>query len=66
MEKEYTDITLTCKDCGKEFVFTTGEQKFYDEKGFTNQPQRCKECRDAKKANRNNYRNDRFNDRRDN
>ncbi|HOZ54280.1 MAG TPA: zinc-ribbon domain-containing protein [Bacilli bacterium] len=62
MEKEYKDITLTCKDCGKEFVFTAGEQKFYDEKGFTNQPQRCKECRDAKKANRNNYRNNRYND----
>lgn len=66
MDKEYKDITLTCKDCGKEFVFTAGEQKFYDEKGFTNQPQRCKECRDAKKQNRNNFRNNRYNDRRDN
>lgn len=66
MDKEYNDITLTCKDCGKEFVFTAGEQKFYDEKGFTNQPQRCKECRDAKKQNRNNFRNNRYNDRRDN
>ncbi len=68
MDKEYKDITLTCKDCGKEFVFTTGEQKFYDEKGFTNQPQRCKECRDNNKRNRNNFRNNRYNDndRRDN
>lgn len=45
----YQDITLTCKDCGNEFVFTAGEQEFYAEKGFQNQPQRCKACRDARK-----------------
>ncbi len=45
----YTDKTLVCKDCGSEFVFTAGEQEFYAEKGFTNEPQRCKACRDAKK-----------------
>ena len=45
----YNDKTLVCKDCGKEFVFTAGEQEFFAEKGFTNEPQRCKECRDAKK-----------------
>lgn len=44
------DKTLVCKDCGKEFVFTAGEQEFYAEKGLTNEPKRCKECRDAKKA----------------
>ncbi len=49
---EYTDETLTCKDCGAEFVFTAGEQAFYAEKGFTNKPVRCKECRDKKKAER--------------
>ncbi|MBQ8614683.1 MAG: zinc-ribbon domain containing protein, partial [Ruminiclostridium sp.] len=32
-----------------EFVFTAGEQEFYAEKGFVNEPQRCKSCRDAKK-----------------
>ena len=45
----YEDKTLTCKDCGNEFVFTAGEQEFYAEKGFQNEPQRCKACRDAKK-----------------
>jgi CxxC-x17-CxxC domain-containing protein len=45
----YQDITLKCKDRGKEFVFTAGEQEFYAAKGFQNQPQRCKECRTAKK-----------------
>lgn len=45
----YEDKTLVCKECGNEFIFTAGEQEFYAEKGFTNQPQRCKACRDAKK-----------------
>lgn len=43
------DKTIVCKDCNKEFTFTIGEQEFYKEKGFTNEPVRCKECRDAKK-----------------
>ena len=45
----YQDKTLKCKDCGNDFVFTAGEQEFYAEKGFQNEPQRCKPCRDAKK-----------------
>ena len=45
----FQDKTLKCKDCGKDFVFTAGEQEFYAEKGFQNEPQRCKECRDARK-----------------
>ena len=47
----YEDKTLVCKECGSEFVFTAGEQEFYAEKGFKNEPQRCKACRDARKAN---------------
>ena len=38
----YEDKTLVCKECGKEFVFTAGEQEFYAERGFQNEPQRCK------------------------
>ncbi len=45
----YQDKTLKCKDCGNDFVFTAGEQEFYAEKGFQNEPQRCKACRDARK-----------------
>ncbi|HIU71352.1 MAG TPA: zinc-ribbon domain containing protein [Candidatus Galloscillospira excrementipullorum] len=45
----YEDKTLVCKDCGAEFVFTAGEQEFYAERGFQNEPQRCKPCRDARK-----------------
>ena len=49
------DKTLVCSDCGKEFVFTEGEQAFYAEKGFTNEPKRCKACRDKRKAEKNNF-----------
>ena len=45
----FEDKTLICKECGNEFVFTAGEQEFYASKGFENEPQRCKACRDARK-----------------
>ncbi len=34
----YEDKTLVCKECGNEFVFTAGEQEFYAERGFQNEP----------------------------
>lgn len=46
----YEDKTLICKECGQEFIFTAGEQEFYAEKGFQNEPQRCKDCRTARKS----------------
>ena len=46
----FEDRTLVCKDCGQDFVFTVGEQEFYAEKGFQNEPARCKECRTNRKA----------------
>ncbi|MCL2081223.1 MAG: zinc-ribbon domain containing protein [Oscillospiraceae bacterium] len=46
----YEDKTLKCKECGEDFVFTSGEQEFYAERGFMNEPQRCKNCRDARKS----------------
>ena len=45
----YEDKTLICKECGNEFIFSAGEQEFYAEKGFENEPFRCKECRAARK-----------------
>ena len=48
----YEDKTMACKDCGAEFVFTAGEQEFYAEKGFQNEPTRCKACRQTRKSNR--------------
>lgn len=54
MEKK--DKTLICKDCKAEFIFTVGEQEFYEEKGFTNEPVRCKACREVKKnSNKKNF-----------
>ncbi|MDD6484604.1 MAG: zinc-ribbon domain containing protein [Clostridiales bacterium] len=44
-EAQFEDKTLVCRDCGSEFVFTAGEQEFYAQKGFENEPLRCKECR---------------------
>jgi CxxC-x17-CxxC domain-containing protein len=48
----YTDQTLTCNDCGKEFAFTAGEQEFHASKGFTNKPGRCPDCRAARRSER--------------
>lgn len=47
------DKTITCKDCGTQFVFTESEQNFYKEKGFDNEPIRCADCRRARKQARN-------------
>ena len=49
----YADKTLTCRDCGNPFTFTEGEQEFFAQKGFTNEPGRCPECRAANKSRRN-------------
>ena len=46
----YRDETLGCVYCGRQFAFTTGEQEFFAMKGFTNKPNRCPECRAARKA----------------
>lgn len=54
-EHKMEEKTLICEDCGQEFVFTVGEQEFYKEKGFENEPKRCKECRNKKKAERRNF-----------
>jgi len=47
-----SDRSLTCRDCGQEFVFTLGEQEFYQQRGFS-EPQRCPTCRQARKSQRN-------------
>lgn len=47
------DKNLVCRDCEKEFVFTEGEQAFYKEKGFDNDPVRCPDCRKARKQQNN-------------
>ncbi len=44
----FEDMTITCKDCGNEFVWTAGEQEFFAERGLTNKPVRCKDCRSSR------------------
>ena len=50
---EFQDKVLMCRDCGAEFAFSANEQEFYAQKGFTNPPGRCKECRAVHKRNQN-------------
>jgi CxxC-x17-CxxC domain-containing protein len=45
------DTTLTCRDCGQAFTFTSGEQEFYASRGFS-EPTRCSDCRAARKSQR--------------
>jgi CxxC-x17-CxxC domain-containing protein len=42
---EFVDRLLTCADCGGEFIFTAGEQLFFVDKQFKNDPKRCKPCK---------------------
>jgi CxxC-x17-CxxC domain-containing protein len=49
---QFADRQLTCMDCSQPFIFTAGEQEFYDRKGFKEEPKRCKSCRDARKTRR--------------
>ena len=38
----FEDKTLVCKECGNEFIFSAGEQEFYAERGFQNEPVRLR------------------------
>jgi CxxC-x17-CxxC domain-containing protein len=46
----FEDKSLTCIDCGQTFVFTAGEQEFFAQKGFQNEPKRCKSCKATRRA----------------
>ena len=46
-----TDRMMVCRDCGREFIFTAGEQSFYAERGFV-PPSRCVSCRANRRAER--------------
>ena len=47
---EYQDKILKCIDCGTDFVFTAGEQLFFHDKQFKNEPKRCKNCKGKRVA----------------
>jgi len=42
---EYRDKTLVCVECNQQFIWTAGEQLFFSDKGFKNEPKRCKDCK---------------------
>ncbi len=48
----FQDKTLTCSDCTKSFTFSAEEQEQFHSRGYTNEPKRCPECRQARKAER--------------
>jgi CxxC-x17-CxxC domain-containing protein len=48
----YTDKTLTCVECKTPFVFSARDQEFHASKGFTNEPKRCANCRQARRVQR--------------
>ncbi len=50
--QEFEDKTLACRDCQADFIFTAGEQGYYLEKGLLNDPQRCPDCRTARRRAR--------------
>jgi len=45
----YEDKTLQCVECGSSFTFTADDQEFFATKGYTNEPKRCPDCRQARK-----------------
>ena len=47
---DYEDKTITCVECGAEFVFSADEQALFASKGYQNDPKRCLPCRQARKA----------------
>ena len=48
----YTDRTLTCADCGTDFTFSADDQAYHAQKGFTNEPRRCANCRNQRRSDR--------------
>ena len=46
----FVDKPLKCRECGNDFVFTVGEQEFYQQKGLVNLPGRCPTCRAARRS----------------
>ncbi len=47
---EFQDKSLNCVDCGTEFIWTAGEQLFFADKNFKNEPKRCKDCKGKRNA----------------
>ena len=48
----YEDRTLSCVECGQSFTFSADDQAYHADKGYTNEPKRCPDCRQAKRSRR--------------
>jgi CxxC-x17-CxxC domain-containing protein len=48
----FQDKSIQCSDCGVSFTFSAEDQEFFQSKGYTNEPKRCPECRQARKSER--------------
>ena len=48
----FQDKSLQCADCGATFTFSADEQELFQSRGYTNEPKRCPECRQARKSER--------------
>jgi CxxC-x17-CxxC domain-containing protein len=49
-ENGFLDRAITCAECSEQFIWTSGEQKYFQDKGLLHAPKRCAPCREAKKA----------------
>jgi len=48
LSQQFRDKVLHCYDCGQSFVFTAGEQAYFESKGLS-EPKRCQPCRELRK-----------------
>ena len=48
----FTDKSLQCSDCSNTFTFSAEEQELFETRGYTNEPKRCPDCREARKSER--------------
>jgi hypothetical protein len=44
MAGELAPKILICVECGEEFVFTVNAQEYFAERGYSEDPKRCKHC----------------------
>lgn len=52
--KEFSDMEITCRDCNRKFIWTTGEQEYYKQYNLF-KPSRCIDCRKKRKMQNNNF-----------
>ena len=46
----FEDRNLACVECGSDFVFTADDQQYHADKGYTNEPKRCPDCRRSRRS----------------